>query len=333
MSAYAQQHNDSYQVISSTTTPMSAMSTSDTRHTSYETCLTGLGNAIGILCMAPFCSLNPYRVIQEGHLGVILKFGRFDRIVRPGIYYVNLMSESLTAVNVQLQVVDVRGQSIMTKDNVNIGIDSILYYRISDVYKATFCVKDVEHAVVELTHTTLRDVLGKMTLQECVEHRDMLAQKVREAVIKPTHEWGVEVDNMLIKEIIFSTELQTTLSSAAKARRMAESKIITAQAEVESAKLLRAASDILNTDAAMQIRYLETLSMIAKNAGTKVLFLPTDQPSSRSHVMFPQQCVPQSTSQSYGTMSNEASQYETRGPSSTERAMNTLITSTVLDQL
>jgi erythrocyte band 7 integral membrane protein len=247
-------------------------------HGLYETCLGGMGNIIGYLCMAPCCFANPYIVIEEGNIGVFLRFGRFDRLVQPGIYYVNPMCETLQPVNIQLRVVDVNSQSVMTKDNVTIGIDSILYYKVSDVYKATFMVQNVQTAVVELTHTTMRDVLGKMTLQECVEHRDLLATRVKEAVSKPTHEWGVDIENMLIKELVLTTELQVTLSAAAKAKRLAESRIISAEAEVQSARLMREASDILATEQAMQMRYLDTLAQIAKSNNAKIVFMPIDQP-------------------------------------------------------
>jgi erythrocyte band 7 integral membrane protein len=251
---------------------------SDDRHELYERFLEQLGNLLGCLCILPGCPLNPYQVVSEGYVGLLLRLGRCHKKVRPGIYYINPMTSTLIPVSVQLQVVPVRGQNIMTKDNVDIGIDSVVYYKIVDVEKAVLRVQDITNALDQLTHTTLRDVLGRMTLQECLEHRNLLADSVREAIEKPTADWGVYVDSMLIKEIILTPDLKMNLSSAAQAKRLAESTVITAQAQVESAKLMRQASDILNSESAMQIRYLETMASIAKSENPKVLFLPTDRP-------------------------------------------------------
>ncbi|KAJ3332216.1 hypothetical protein HDU93_009198, partial [Gonapodya sp. JEL0774] len=105
-------------------------------------------------------------------------------------------------------------------------------------------------------------------------NRETIAHEVQEIIEKPAEEWGVRVESMLIKDLQFSNELVETLSSAAKQKRIGESKVIAAQAEVNAAKLMREASDILNTPAAMQIRYLETLTSMASKAGTKVIFMP-----------------------------------------------------------
>lgn len=301
---------------------------SSDRHYTYETFVNCFGDCLGAICTAPCCIANPYQVIKEGTLGVFLKFGRFEKIVRPGIYYVNPLTSTLISINVQLQVLPVSGQSIMTKDNVEISVESVVYYKIVDVYKATFGVMNIREAVDELTHTTLRDALGRMTLQECIEHRNSLADKVREAIAKPTYEWGVQVDNMVIKEINLNDTLRNNLSSAAQAKRLAESTIIAAQAEVDSAKLMRQASDILNSDAAMQMRYLETLATIAKSSNTKIIFLPGDQPTqhSENQVMYPQNAFSSDPSAPPAVLGPPKS-------TKTDRALNTATRAAILDQL
>jgi len=112
-------------------------------------------------------------------------------------------------------------------------------------------------------------------LQELIENREAIGEEIQEVIAEPASAWGVKVESVLIKDISFSKELQESLSSAAQAKRIAEAKVIGAQAEVDSAKLMRAAADILNTPAAMQIRYLETMSNMAKGSNTKVIFMPT----------------------------------------------------------
>ncbi|KAK9679434.1 hypothetical protein K7432_016271 [Basidiobolus ranarum] len=164
----------------------------------------------------------------------------------------------------------------MTKDNVNITIDSVLYYHVVDPYQALFGVSNVHQALIERTQTTLRGVLGTRVLQDCIENRETIADDIREMIDIPAREWGVTIESILIKDLDFSKELQESLSSAATQKRIGESKVISAQAEVDSAKLMREAAEILNTPAAMQIRYLETLSSMSKSSGTKIIFMPLE---------------------------------------------------------
>ena len=162
----------------------------------------------------------------------------------------------------------------MTKDNVNLNLTSVLYYHVTSPHKAAFGIVDIRQALVERTQTTLRHVVGARVLQDVIERREEIAQSIREIIEDTAAGWGVQVESMLIKDIIFSQELQESLSMAAQSRRTGEAKVIAARAEVESAKLMRQAADILSSAPAMQIRYLEAMQAMAKNAGSKVIFLP-----------------------------------------------------------
>ncbi|CRK08589.1 hypothetical protein BN1723_008978 [Verticillium longisporum] len=124
------------------------------------------------------------------------------------------------------------------------------------------------------TQTTLRHVIGARILQDVIERREEIAQSIGEIIEDVAAGWGVQVESMLIKDIIFSQELQESLSMAAQSKRIGESKIIAAKAEVEAAKLMRQAADILSSAPAMQIRYLEAMQAMAKSANSKVIFLP-----------------------------------------------------------
>ncbi len=117
----------------------------------------------------------------------------------------------------------------MTKDNVGINIDSVLYWHITDPYVATFLVQDVRMALVERTQTSLRQILGTRTLQECVENRSSIAHEIEQLIAEPGKIWGVLVESILIKDLQFSEQLKETLSSAARAKRVGESKIIAAK--------------------------------------------------------------------------------------------------------
>jgi erythrocyte band 7 integral membrane protein len=182
------------------------------------------------------------------------------------------------SVDVKIQICEVPQQVCMTKDNVTVHLTSVIYYHINSPHKATFGITNVRQALIERTQTTLRHVVGARVLQDVIERREEIAQSIAEIIEDVATGWGVQVESMLIKDIIFSRELQDSLSMAAQSKRIGESKIIAARAEVESAKLMRQAADILSSAPAMQIRQLEAMQAMAKSANSKVIFMPTSNP-------------------------------------------------------
>lgn len=255
----------------------------------YPSMVDKVGSVIGFLGAIPFCFCcpNPYKPVTQGNVGLITKFGRFYKAVDPGLVKVNPLSEHLIQVEVKIQIVEVPQQVCMTKDNVTLHLTSVIYYHITSPHKAAFGISNVRQALIERTQTTLRHVIGARVLQDVIERREEITQSISEIMEDVTAGWGVKVESMLIKDLVFSRELQDSLSMAAQAKRIGESKIIAARAEVESAKLMRKAADILNSPAAMQIRYLEAQQQIAKTANSKVIFLPgasqTSGPSQFGH--------------------------------------------------
>ncbi|KAK7513070.1 stomatin family protein-like protein [Phyllosticta citriasiana] len=246
------------------------------QHSWYGSMIDSLGSLIGSLGAVPccICCPNPYKPVGQGMVGLVTKFGRFSRAVDPGLVKVNPLSENLIQVDVKIQIVEVPKQVCMTKDNVSLFLTSVIYYRITSPHKAAFGISNIRQALVERTQTTLRHVIGARVLQDVIERREEIAASIREIIEETSASWGVEVESMLIKDIIFSQELQDSLSMAAQSKRTGEAKVIAARAEVESAKLMRQAADILSSAPAMQIRYLEAMQSMAKSANSKVIFLP-----------------------------------------------------------
>jgi len=244
----------------------------------YESTLSGCGVCTGFWKTWVCCCLcdSPYKIVDEGTVAVVQEFGKFSKLYSPGLYYVNPCTETMVFVDKRERVKCIRGQTVMTRDNVNVIIDAVIYWQIDNTYKSLFSVKDLEFSIEELTHTSLRDVFGVTTLQEALEDRERVAEHLLDLLKVPTGNWGAVAKRVLIQEIMFTKDLQDTLSAAATAKRLAESKIIGAQADVQAAKLMRNASDILSTGAAMQIRYLDSLSLIAKAGNPKVVFFPSD---------------------------------------------------------
>ncbi|RJE21458.1 Stomatin family [Aspergillus sclerotialis] len=245
-------------------------------HGWYGSFMHGLGECIGFLGAIPccICCPNPFKPVAQGEVGLISKFGRFERSVDPGLVKVNPISEHLDTVDVKIQIVEVPRQVCMTKDNVTLNLTSVIYYQVTSPHKAAFGISNIKQALVERTQTTLRHVIGARVLQDVIERREEIAQSTSEIIEEVASRWGVLVESMLIKDIIFSNDLQDSLSMAAQSKRIGESKVIAARAEVESAKLMRQAADILSSAPAMQIRYLEAMQAMAKTANSKVIFLP-----------------------------------------------------------
>ncbi|RPB10921.1 hypothetical protein P167DRAFT_537206 [Morchella conica CCBAS932] len=246
----------------------------------YGSMISTLGSTIGFLGAIPCCIVcpNPYKPVQQGHVGLVTRYGRFHRAVDPGLVKINPLSETLVSVDVKIQICEVPQQVCMTKDNVTVHLTSVIYYHINSPHKATFGIANVRQALIERTQTTLRHVVGARVLQDVIERREEIAQSIAEIIEDVATGWGVQVESMLIKDIIFSRELQDSLSMAAQSKRIGESKIIAARAEVESAKLMRQAADILSSAPAMQIRQLEAMQAMAKSANSKVIFMPTSNP-------------------------------------------------------
>jgi regulator of protease activity HflC (stomatin/prohibitin superfamily) len=242
----------------------------------YGGMINAFGSCIGTLGAVPCCVCcpNPYKHVNQGNVGLVTKFGRFYKAVDPGLVKVNPLSERLLQVDVKIQIVEVPKQVCMTKDNVTLHLTSVIYYHIVSPHKAAFGITNVRQALIERTQTTLRHVVGARVLQDVIERREEIAQSIGEIIEDVAAGWGVAVESMLIKDIVFSQELQESLSMAAQSKRIGESKIIAAKAEVEASKLMRQAADILSSAPAMQIRYLEAMQAMAKSANSKVIFLP-----------------------------------------------------------
>ncbi|GJJ07032.1 hypothetical protein Clacol_001230 [Clathrus columnatus] len=244
-------------------------------HGWYGSMIQTVGGIVGLCGALPCCPCpNPYRNVQQGSVGLVSRFGEFYRAVDPGLAHVNVCTESLKVVDVKIQISPIGRQTVITRDNVNVEIDSVIYFQIVNPYRAAFGISDLRTALIERAQTTLRHVVGARAVQSVVTEREAIAFEIAEIVGDVADKWGVAIEGILIKDIIFSPEVAQSLSSAAQQKRIGESKVIAARAEVDSARLMRQAADILASPAAMQIRQLEALQAMAKSASSKVIFVP-----------------------------------------------------------
>ncbi|EPQ58930.1 hypothetical protein GLOTRDRAFT_54508 [Gloeophyllum trabeum ATCC 11539] len=251
------------------------LGTAEVQHGIYGTMLQTLGACVGLCGAVPcFPCPNPYRNVQQGSVGLVSRFGQFYKSVDPGLVNVNVCTESLRVVDVKIQISPIGRQKVITRDNVDVEIDSVIYFQINNPYRAAFGITDLRQALIERAQTTLRHVVGARAVQSVVTEREAIAFEIAEIVGDVADKWGVTIEGILIKDIIFSPEVAASLSSAAQQKRIGESKVIAARAEVDAARLMRQAADILASPAAMQIRQLEALQTMAKTASSKVVFVP-----------------------------------------------------------
>lgn len=251
------------------------LGTGEVTHGIYGTMMQALGACVGFLGAIPCCPCpNPFKEVNQGSVGLVQRFGHFYKSVDPGLVQVNVCTESLRIVDVKIQISSIGRQTVITRDNVNVEIDSVIYFQICNPYRAAFGITDLRQALIERAQTTLRHVVGARAVQSVIAEREAIAFEIAEIVGDVADKWGVSIEGILIKDIIFSPEVAASLSSAAQQKRIGESKVIAARAEVDAARLMRQAADILASPAAMQIRQLEALQQMAKSANSKVVFVP-----------------------------------------------------------
>ncbi|KAJ7630143.1 hypothetical protein B0H17DRAFT_1109263 [Mycena rosella] len=256
---------------------MQDLGTGEATHGLYGSLLQGLGSMmiVGVCGMVPSCPFpNPFREVQQGSVGLVSRFGQFYKSVDPGLVQVNLCPESLKIVDVKIQISPIGRQSVITRDSVNVEIDSVICFQICNPYRSAFGITDLRQALIERAQTTLRHVLCARAVQSVVTEREAIAFEIAEIVGDVADKWGVAIEGILIEDIIFSAEVSASLSNATQQKRLGESKVIVARAEVDSARLMRQAGDIMASPVAMQIRQSEALQAMAKSGNSKVIFVP-----------------------------------------------------------
>ena len=174
----------------------------------------------------------PYKSVNQGEDGLVTRFGKFERKVSSGLVYINPCTEDLHVVDTKLKVFDLDRQHVTTKDNLSLSIDCVLGYRIVDSFKVTYTVSKPHEALIQFCYTTLRHIIGNKTLQECLASREQISDDAREQVETYAKTIGVHIETIGFKDIIIPKQIQDAISSAAIARRTAESNIINADANL-----------------------------------------------------------------------------------------------------
>lgn len=232
-----------------------------------------------ILAFFLFWLLSWIRVLREYERGVIFRLGRVLGLPKgPGIFLVFAPIDKMVRISLRTIVLDVPPQDVITKDNVSVKVNAVVYYRVIDPRRAVIEVQDFQYATSQLSQTTLRSVLGQVELDELLSERDKLNSKLQTIIDQHTDPWGVKVSMVEIKHVDLPQEMQRAMAKQAEAERERRAKVIHADGEYEaSKKLLMAANQMSENPTTLHLRYLQTLMEIsADNSSTIIFPLPID---------------------------------------------------------
>uniref|UniRef100_A0A7S1WFL9 Band 7 domain-containing protein n=1 Tax=Alexandrium catenella TaxID=2925 RepID=A0A7S1WFL9_ALECA len=239
----------------------------------YNLLSNSVGNIYSVLAVpCGICGGGPMVTIQQGFVGLITKFGKFDRLLPPGRYAYNIMSEQIMSVSLKTICLDVPPQNVITADNLSIGVNAVCYYRVVDACKAMFEVDDYSMAISQLAQVTLRTVLGEHSLTEVLTARSTLNARVTQLIDEETDKWGIKVLSVEMKDVQIPEGMRRAMAAVAESSREGEAKIISAKAQRDSAEILAdAASKMKGDPVALQLQWFDTLQKIAQEKNSTII--------------------------------------------------------------
>ncbi|HXG29508.1 MAG TPA: slipin family protein [Nevskiales bacterium] len=233
--------------------------------------------SILVILVAVFL-LNCFKILPEYVRGVVFTFGRFTGVKGPGIIFLVPLVQRMVRVDLRVVTMDVPPQDVISRDNVSVKVNAIVFFRVVQPEKAIIQVEDYYAATSQLAQTTLRSVLGQHELDQMLSERDKLNAAIQSILDRATDAWGIKVTNVEIKAVDLNESMVRAIAAQAEAERNRRSKIINAEGEAQAAEKLREAATVLaQQPVSVQLRYLQTLLDVAnKNTATIVVPVPVD---------------------------------------------------------
>jgi regulator of protease activity HflC (stomatin/prohibitin superfamily) len=225
-----------------------------------------------------FILLTSLRVLKEYQRGVIFRLGKISGVKGPGLIIVWPIIDQMKRVDLRVVTMDVPPQDVITKDNVSVKVNAVVYFRVLDSIKATIEVENYHYATSQLAQTTLRSVLGESAMDELLSNREQINAQLQSILDRLTDPWGIKVTMVEVKHVDLPVEMQRVMARQAEAERDRRAKIIHADAEFQASQKLADAADIISAHpVALQLRYLHTLTEIAsENNSTTIFPLPIE---------------------------------------------------------
>ena len=222
-----------------------------------------------LLCMLPGMIVQ----INEYERGIKFSRGKFKKIMNPGWHFVLPIFQSYKKVDVRTKAVDVPAQEAITKDNVSIKINAVLYYKVFDASKAILGVENFYYAISQLAQTTMRNGVGSVTLDELLVDREKISTEICRIIDELSDPWGIKVENVELKDIALPEEMQRVIAKVAEAEREKQAVITKAQGEVEASEnLTRAAENMAKVPGALHLRTLSTINDVSSDQSNTIIF-------------------------------------------------------------
>jgi regulator of protease activity HflC (stomatin/prohibitin superfamily) len=235
--------------------------------------MSGFSGGLGALVIILILIVSSFRILREYERGVVFMLGRFWKVKGPGLIIIIPGIQQMVRVDLRTIVMDVPSQDVISRDNVSVKVNAVVYFRAVDPAKAILQVEDFMTATSQLAQTTLRAVLGKHELDEMLAERERLNMDIQQALDAQTDAWGIKVANVEIKHVDIDETMVRAIAKQAEAERERRAKIIHAEGELQaSEKLLQAAEILSQKPQAMQLRYLQTLTNIANDKSNTIVF-------------------------------------------------------------
>lgn len=228
---------------------------------------------LGFLVLLLLLLFSSLRILREYERGVVFMLGRFWKVKGPGLIIVIPGLQQMVKVDLRIVVLDVPTQDVISRDNVSVKVNAVIYFRVVDPAKAILQVEDFMSATSQLSQTTLRAVLGKHELDEMLAERERLNLDIQQVLDSQTDAWGIKVSNVEIKHVDLDESMVRAIAKQAEAERERRAKVIHAEGELQAAEKLIAAAEMLaRAPQAMQLRYLQTLTTIATDRSNTIVF-------------------------------------------------------------
>lgn len=231
-------------------------------------CLVGFIVLVGL-----FVLISAVRIVQEYERGVIFRLGRLVGAKGPGLFFIIPFVDRMTKVDLRVVTLDVPSQEAITRDNVTVKVNAVVYFRVMGPEDAIVQVEDYRRATWQIAQTTLRNVIGQSELDELLAHREKVNQELQQIIDEQTEPWGIKVTLVEVKDVELPQTMQRAMAKQAEAEREKRAKIIHASGEFEASKQLAEAAAVIGSQpASIQLRYLQTLTEIAVEKNSTIIF-------------------------------------------------------------
>lgn len=232
-----------------------------------------LSTAGVLIILAILILASAIRIVQEYERGVIFRLGRLIGVKGPGLFFIIPFIDRMVKMDLRVVTLDIPAQEAITRDNVTVKVNAVAYFRVIDPAKAVTQVEDYRRATWQISQTSLRSVLGQSELDDLLAHRDEINQRLQRIIDEQTEPWGIKVSIVEVKDVELPDALKRAMARQAEAEREKRAKIIHAEGEFQAAKQLTEAAKMISTEpAALQLRYLQTLSEIALEKNSTIIF-------------------------------------------------------------